>query len=133
MKKIILSVLAGLVTWTIVASVGNRLLRVGIAGYTDVEATMAFTQPMLIARLALGAVSSLVAGYVTAWISGSSSAGAKILAGVLLLLFVPMHVALWTKFPAWYHLVFLASLVVFAMVGAKLRGSPASNATLPAR
>ncbi len=129
MKKIIFGVLAGLVTWIVVASIGNRLLRVGIAGYTDVEATMAFTQPMLIARLVLGAVSSLVAGYVMAWTSGSSSAGTKVLAGVLLLLFVPMHIALWTKFPAWYHLVFLASLVLLTFGGAKLRVLPTSNET----
>jgi hypothetical protein len=121
MKKIVLSVLAGLVTWIVVASIGNRLLRAGIAGYTDVEATMAFTRPMLLARLALGAVSSLLAGYVAAWVSGTSNAGAKALAGTLLALFVPMHIALWAKFPAWYHLVFLASLVLLSAVGARLR------------
>jgi hypothetical protein len=121
MKKIVLSVVAGLVTWIVVASVGNRLLRAGIVGYTAVEATMAFTQPMLLARLALGAVASLLAGYVAAWVSGSSNTGTRAMAGVLLVLFVPLHVALWTKFPAWYHLVFLASLVVLTYVGAKLR------------
>ncbi len=122
MKKIVLSLVAGLVTWIVVASIGNRLLRAGIAGYTDVEATMAFTQPMLLARLALGAVSSLLAGYVAAWVSGPGNVGAKALAGGLVVLFVPLHVALWTKFPAWYHLVFLASLVLLTLAGAKLRG-----------
>jgi O-antigen ligase len=122
MKKIVFSLVAGLVTWIVVASIGNRLLRASIAGYTDVEATMAFTQPMLLARLALGAVSSLLAGYVAAWVSGSRNVGAKALAVGLLVLFVPLHVALWAKFPAWYHLVFLASLVLLTLAGAKLRG-----------
>ena len=121
MKKIVLGVLAGLVTWIVAASVGNRLLRAGIPGYADVESTMVFTQAMLLARLALGAVSTLLAGYVAAWVSGASVGGAKALTGVLLVLFVPLHVSLWPKFPAWYHLVFLASLVVFTLAGAKLR------------
>ena len=131
MKKIILGVAGGLVTWIVVATIGNRLLRAGVAGYTDGEATMTFTRSMLFGRLVLGAVSTLIAGYVAAWLSGSSNVGAKVLAGVLLVLFVPMHIALWAKFPAWYHLVFLASLVVFTLVGAKLRNSQTSNATLP--
>ncbi len=121
MKRIVLSVVAGLVAWIVVASIGNRLLRAGLAGYTDVEATMAFTQPMLLARLALGAAASLAAGFVAAWVSGSNYVSTRALAGVLLVLFVPVHVSLWTRFPAWYHLVFLPSLVLLTVAGAKLR------------
>lgn len=121
MKKTILGVLLGLVTWIVVASIGNRLLRAGIAGYRDVEAAMTFTHSMLLARLLLGAVSSLAAGYVAAWTSGAGSVAAKALAGALLVIFVPMHIALWAKFPAWYHLVFLMSLPLLAVAGGKLR------------
>ena len=128
MKKVIVAVVLGLVTWIVVASVGNRLLRAGLAGYREVEVAMTFTQPMLLARLALGAVSSIAAGYVAAWSSGSSSVGVKALVAVLLLVFVPMHFAIWAKFPAWYHLVFLASLAVLTLAGAKLRGAPPAPA-----
>jgi hypothetical protein len=120
MKKVILGVAAGFVSWVIAVSVGNRLLRAGLVGYREVEEAMTFTQSMLVARLALGAVSSLVAGYVAAWVSGSSGVSAKALAGVLLAIFVPIHIVLWAKFPVWYHLVFLASLALLTLVGAKL-------------
>ena len=121
MKKVIAGVVLGLVAWIIVATIGNRLLRAGLAGYSDVEATMAFTQPMMLARLLLGAVSSLCAGYVATWTAGSGKGAAKALAVVLLVVFVPMHIALWAKFPAWYHLTFLISLGVLALFGAWLR------------
>ena len=99
MKKTIAAVVLGLVTWIVVASIGNRLIRAGMPGYREVEATMAFTQPMMLARLVLGALSSLLAGYVAAWVAGAGGSGAKALAVVLLALFIPMHVALWAKFP----------------------------------
>ena len=88
---------------------------------------MAFTQPMMLARLVLGAVSSLCAGYVAAWTAGAGRQGAKVLAVVLLVVFIPMHVALWAKFPAWYHVVFLVSLAVLTIAGGRLRGLQATG------
>ena len=38
--------------------------------------------------------------------------------GVILLgLFIPQHIMLWDKFPIWYHLTFLLSLVPLAYLG----------------
>ena len=121
MKKTIPGVVLGLVTWIVVASIGNRLLRAGLAGYADVEKAMTFTQPMLLARLVLGAVSSLCAGYVAVWTARSASNAANALAALLLVVFIPMHYALWAKFPAWYHVVFLASLVLLVLLGGRIR------------
>jgi hypothetical protein len=44
----------------------------------------------------------------------------RVLVALLLVFFVPIHAMLWDKFPAWYHLVFLASLVGFTWLGAVL-------------
>jgi hypothetical protein len=121
MKKTIAAVVLGLVTWTLVASLGNRLLRAGLQGYAAVEPEMLFTHAMLSYRLLLGAVSSLCAGYVAAWIAGPGDAGTKALAAVLLVLFVPLHYSLWAKFPAWYHIVFLASLPLLTLLGGTIR------------
>jgi len=42
-------------------------------------------------------------------------------AGALLLLgFIPVHINLWDKFPVWYHLTFLASLVPLTYAGGKI-------------
>lgn len=123
-RKTVLGVVLGVFTWMVVATILNRLLRSGMPGYRDVEATMAFTQPMLWARLALGVVSSLAAGYVTAWLARSSGPPVKALVLTLLVIFVPMHAMLWSRFPAWYHGLFVASLVVLPFAGARLRAGP---------
>ena len=82
---------------------------------------MTFTQAMLVDRLVLGAASSLCAGFVGAWIAKRNGIADKVLAGILLVAFIPVHYALWERFPAWYHLVFLASLVVITMLGGVIR------------
>jgi hypothetical protein len=44
-----------------------------------------------------------------------------LLLGVTLLLgFIPVHVRLWSLFPFWYHLVFLATLVPLVVLGSRL-------------
>lgn len=133
MSRRIVAVLAGVLVWLLVATIVNRLLRMGLAGYAAAEPAMAFTLTMQWWRLAMGALSSVVAGYATARLAGAQQAGgaprasaaATILAVVLLVFFLPVHYTLWTKFPAWYHLLFLASLPALTMLGARLaRGTP---------
>jgi hypothetical protein len=40
----------------------------------------------------------------------------KFLTGVLVVIFLPV-VTLWERFPLWYHVVFLASLVAVTLLG----------------
>jgi len=76
------------------------------------------------ARLAIGAVATVAAGAVSARIARSSIAG--LAPGLLLLLFfIPVHVSLWEKFPVWYHLTFLLSLVPLTYAGSRLVDRPA--------
>jgi len=42
---------------------------------------------------------------------------------LLLVAFIPEHIRLWDKFPVWYHLMFLVSLVPLTYIGGTL-GSP---------
>jgi hypothetical protein len=35
-------------------------------------------------------------------------------------LFIPIHIQLWDKFPIWYHLFFLVSLVPLSILGGRL-------------
>jgi len=39
---------------------------------------------------------------------------------VLLLAFIPQHAMLWDKFPIWYHLTFLLSLVPLTYAGGRI-------------
>jgi hypothetical protein len=112
-------VVAGLLAWAVVANIGNLVLRAVLPGYTEVEKALNFTLVMLIGRLLLGAVSSACAGFVAAWIARRRTV-ARIVAGILFVVFVPVHYSLWDKFPAWYHVVFLLSLLLLPILGAMI-------------
>src|SRR5262245_40197009 len=116
MAKGILGVVAGLVAWVVLVSIGGRIIRLWPA-YAGVEAAMAFTLPMLIARLSISVVATLGAGLVTAVVAPRSML-APMMTGVLLIVaFIPVHIGLWDKFPVWYHLTFLLSLVPLTYLG----------------
>jgi hypothetical protein len=112
-------VVAGVIAWFLIANIGNYVLRVTWPGYSEVEVAKSFTLGMLIARLFLGAISSLCAGFVAAWVTNRSMLAIKSLAGLLLVMFLPV-ITLWERFPPWYHMVFLVSLPVVTLLGGLL-------------
>ena len=120
MKRSILACLAGLLTWVIVVSLINRLLRVSLPDYTAAEHTLQFTLAMKWARLVMAIVTSVVAGAVTGWISPSSRWAPWAVGIVVFGMFLPVHIAIWSKFPAWYHLTFLLTIIPSVLVGALL-------------
>jgi hypothetical protein len=114
--------LAGIVTWIVVVTALNFGLRHGWHDYAAVEKAMTFTLPMMAARLAISALSSLASGLVAAVIDKGGWA-ALASGAVLLLLFLPVHYWIWDKFPIWYHLTFLTSLPLLSFAGGSLRGA----------
>ena len=120
MKRSILACLAGLLTWIVIISVINRVLRLSLPNYTAAEHTLQFTLGMKWARLLMGIVTSVVAGGVTGWISRASRWAPLIVGSVVLAIFVPLHVAIWSKFPVWYHLTFLLTIIPAVLAGAVL-------------
>jgi hypothetical protein len=120
MAKKILGVVAGLVVWVIVVSIAGVIMRSAWPAYASVADAMTFTLPMMIARLSIGAVATVAAGWVAGMITRRSTI-VIVLPGVLLLLaFIPEHITLWEKFPVWYHLTFLLSLVPLTFAGGKM-------------
>ena len=119
MLRSIAGVVAALVAWVAIATLGNVLLRLALPGYADVEGAMEFSITMLWARLLLGMLSSISAGLVVAWVTARNRRDVLVLSGLLLALFIPVHYSLWMRFPVWYHVVFLLSLVVGTMIGGK--------------
>ena len=109
-----LAIFGGFVAWWIVASILSIGLKSTWPDYAAAEPQMQFTFGMLAARLAMGALSTLAAGWVTQRLSKSSRNAALGLGGLLLLVFVPVHVELLGAFPTWYHVAFLGSLVPLA-------------------
>ena len=136
MKRSILACLAGLLTWMIVVSLIDRLLRLSLPGYTAAEHTLQFTLGMKWARLVMAMVTSLAAGAVTGWISPSSRWPAWVVGVVVLAMFLPAHIAIWSKFPAWYHLTFLLTIIPAVVAGALLapsRNTPVRELYSPTR
>jgi uncharacterized protein (DUF983 family) len=66
-------------------------------------------------------LTTVAAGAVTALIARSSWM-AVVTGALLFLIFIPEHISLWDKFPIWYHLSFLTSLVPLALVGGRIAG-----------
>lgn len=118
--KTIGAVIAALITWFFVATVLNLALRAWWPHYHEAELAFNFTFAMKLSRLLLGAISSVGAGFVAAWI-GKGRMSAAMLTGIVLLgLFIPGHYRIWSKFPVWYHLTFLVSLLPLTLLGAAL-------------
>ncbi len=119
--KTVVAIIAGLVTWILVASILNLPLRAWWPNYHEAETAFNFTLGMKLARLALGAAASLCSGFVAAWIANGHKTAAMYLGILLLALFIPNHYLLWDKFPVWYHLTFLVSLFPLVLLGGMVR------------
>lgn len=120
MVRAIGGVVGGLVAWTLIATALNLGMRLAWSSYGEAEGAMNFTPAMMTARLLLGALASVAAGLVVALIARRNGRALAVLVGILIVVFIPVHYALWQKFSLWYHAVFFASLAVMPPVGARL-------------
>ena len=116
MARKVIAVVIGLAVWLAATLIIGSVMRASWADYASVAEAMTFTLPMMFARLTIGAVATVLMGFVTACITQSRTA--RLIPGfVLLVAFIPEHVTLWNKFPIWYHLTFLLTLVPLTYVG----------------
>jgi hypothetical protein len=115
--RIFLGALAGVVVWVIVVTACDLVVRKLWIGYEQVEKSLAFTLPMMFARLSESAACSVLSGFVAALVAKERVKSALAAGVVLLALFLPVHISIWSKFPPWYHLVFLTSLPVLSLAG----------------
>jgi hypothetical protein len=120
MLRVAGSVIAGLVTWALIATLLNFGLRFTIPGYHAAEATLQFTLAMKMGRLAEAAIASVAAGGAVALIAPRTRWAPALVGLIILGMFLPVHLRLWDKFPIWYHLAFLVPLVPLAVVGGML-------------
>jgi len=130
MARRIISPIVAIGVWIALAVIINTGLRAMWPDYAAVEQAMAFTLPMMLARLLLGALSSLGAGAVAAWIARGNVKAVVSVGALLTVFFIPVHYNLLDKFPLWYHAVFLISLFPLTLAGAYLSGN--ANRAAPA-
>lgn len=120
MRRTIVSIIAGLIAWTVIVTVLNWGLRLGLPGYRQAEPTLVFTLTMKISRLVMAAVTSIATGTVIRAIAPSSRLAPWIVGLIILAMFLPAHIHLWHRFPIWYHLSFLLPLAPLLALGAWL-------------
>ena len=118
MKRSILACFAGLLTWFVVVTIIDRVLRLSLPNYTAAEHTIQFTLGMKWARLTMAIATSLTAGALTRWVSPLSRWAPLIVGSVVLAMFVPAHIAIWSRLPVWYHLTFLLTIIPAVLAGA---------------
>jgi hypothetical protein len=120
MGRRILAVLAALVVWVLITMIAGLIIRATWPAYVAVADAMTFTLPMMVMRLSIGALATVVAGATAALVARQRPTREALTTGiVLLVLFIPQHAFLWAKFPVWYHLTFLLSLVPLAYLGGR--------------
>lgn len=120
MVRILAGAVAGAIVWLVAVTILNFGLRYGWPEYHAVEKSMAFTLPMMIARLSESGISSIVCGIIAALIGRDRLQPPAIAGMILLFVFLPVHYGLWNRFPIWYHLTFLVSLVMLSILGGRL-------------
>jgi hypothetical protein len=132
MWRTIGSIIVGICVWGAVVTLLNFGLRATIPGYHAAEASLLFTGAMKAGRLIEAAVASFAAGMAVRAIAPASRVAPWVTGLVILALFVPVHVQLWSKFPVWYHLTFLLSIVPLVLLGASVRPVSARREPAPA-
>jgi hypothetical protein len=120
--RAIIAVAVGLIVWASIAVGLDMLLRFALPGYAAAEPQLHLTLAMMVARLVLlGGVTSIGAGFASAWVARGDRRVVAAVAFILLVLFIPAHYRLWTTFPVWYHLTFFGSLILLIPLGARFK------------
>jgi hypothetical protein len=114
------SIVAGLLIFFLVSFLVGLAAHSLWPDYAAAAADRAYTFPMLLARLVTGAVATVVAGWGASKIALEHQVAALWLGVVLLAISVPWHIRIWSEYPVWYHLVWLACLIPCALLGGRL-------------
>jgi len=86
--KNVIGVVAGLAAWIAVVAVAGLIMRSSWPAYARVADAMTFTLPMMLARLSIGAVATLAAGWVTAALAPRPLL-VRVIPGIILLAVLP--------------------------------------------
>jgi hypothetical protein len=118
--RAICAVVAGAVAWEAVVMLATLAGRFVWPAYAFVERQRAFALDMLFSRLAVGAVATLAFGAVVTWVARGDKRVIRLIIALWLLYSVVDHIIVWDQFPVWYHVLYLAYVVPFAVLGGKL-------------
>lgn len=132
MLRILLGVLAGFFGW-VIALIGGEMILSALLPEAFGAHQKAFQEVLekggpfaansthLMMHVVLGAVASLLSGFLAAFIAGENKRAPLVLGCLLLALGVLKMVMSWAYVPIWYHLVFTGMLAPLVILGGKLK------------
>jgi hypothetical protein len=122
--RLLAALAIGAVTsWAILAG-GFALLRAVWADYTLAEPEKAYSLAMLFVRLLVFSAMIAATAGVATLVSGDERVG-WIVGGLILAVSIPPHLYpghVWNDYPAWYHIVYLVSILPIAGFAGRLVG-----------
>jgi hypothetical protein len=136
MLKIVLGVIAGFVAWSVLWIGSDQVLIMASPSWyglhqDDFQLAMLNKDPfnpdatILVMNLIRAVIISIMTGFLAAFIAGENRRTPLIL-GILLFAFgLMVEIMAWNYLPIWYHLVFLALLIPFTVLGGRLKTASA--------
>ena len=134
MVRIILGIVAGFVTWSIIW-VGSDQVLMSIWPDWYGAHQLAFEKAMfnketfepdrtiLCMHLIRSVIVSIMSGFIAAVVAGESKRAPMVLGFILLLVGIMVQAMAWNYIPVWYHLLFLVLLIPMTILGGKMRAS----------
>ena len=105
-------ILSGLTVYIISGSIGLYLLRTWWPDYAIASKDKSYTVDMLWSRLVIGILASVCAGIVTTKMASDKGKSAWSVGTILFCIAAYIHFfRVWTDYPAWYHFVYLLSIL----------------------
>ncbi len=95
------------------------MLRVAWSDYALADPTKSYTLAMLLVRLVIFSTTIASTSAVAALVAGDKRAP-LVTGGIILALSIPPHLYpgyVWDDYPAWYHILYLLSVVPIAIFG----------------
>jgi hypothetical protein len=122
MVRVIGSIVAGWAVFLLLGWLSNLLVLQFWPAYSAVFPERAFTLPMQLMRLAIGAALVIAAGWTVSALSRQNRPALLwcAITALIATVWVHLHEPTWSHYPVWYHFVSFCIPVPFALCGAWL-------------
>lgn len=134
MLRIVLGVITGFIAWSILWVGSDQVLHTFSPGWYGahqdrVALAVANNEPfnsdtmIVLIGLVRSAITSVMAGFIAAFVAGENRRSTLILGIILLIVGIAVQVHLWNVFPIWFHLIFWLMLIPLTILGGRMKQS----------
>ena len=112
-QHIFYGIVAGLIVYVIIGSIGLYLLRICWADYAIANKDKSYTFEMLLFRLLVGIFSSVIAGAITTKITSDRGKTAWFVGAIVFCVGLYIHflTTVWGDYPIWYHFAYVLPIL----------------------